>query len=238
MMRNDWNLKTNLPNNIWKSSLTKSILAVLAIWVTASSIQADDVKTVLDWASINNLKHQCDVLKPGTEQVIQLTKRELDEQFTRVIESAGCKAVITREDGKTVVKVSKPKQENNNDLLAGLSLGDLKKEANKDIATKEQLVASLSYWEDFSKNILNLFKWVTSNNIDKESVKHYLDNMLTDAKWLKSKNFLWQKEKWNNWWIDWLKTLKIRYANDKTILNLIDHIINNLNDFYSKHRSY
>jgi L-lactate utilization protein LutC len=76
-------------------------------------------------AILDNLKHQCDVLKPGTEQVIQLTKRELDEQFTRVIKNAGCKAVITRENGKTVVKVSKPKQESDDDLLAGISLDDL-----------------------------------------------------------------------------------------------------------------
>ncbi len=33
------------------------------------------------WATLNNLKHQCESLKPGTEYVIQMTQEELNKHF-------------------------------------------------------------------------------------------------------------------------------------------------------------
>jgi hypothetical protein len=40
----------------------------------------------LDGSTIDNLKHQCEALKPGTEYVIQMTQKQLDKQFEKVIE--------------------------------------------------------------------------------------------------------------------------------------------------------
>ncbi len=37
------------------------------------------------WATLDNLKHQCESLKPGTEYVIKITQQQLDEQFKKVI---------------------------------------------------------------------------------------------------------------------------------------------------------
>ena len=44
------------------------------------------------WATLNNLKHQCESFKPGTEYVIQITQ-QLDEQFKKVMTNEEIKKV-------------------------------------------------------------------------------------------------------------------------------------------------
>ncbi len=43
---------------------------------------------------IDTLKNQCETLEPGTEYIIQMTQKELDEQFKKVIRSTGCEIKI------------------------------------------------------------------------------------------------------------------------------------------------
>jgi len=72
---------------------------------------------------IHNLGRQCENLKPGTEEVIKITKKELDEQLKKVIKWAGCDLKISKKAGKLVVTIVKKKKESDSELLAGL--GDL-----------------------------------------------------------------------------------------------------------------
>ncbi len=89
----------------------------------------------MNGAILDNMKHKCESLKPGAEYVIQMTQKELDGQFKKVIEWAGCDIEISQKNGKPIVKIVKQK-ESDEDLLwewwiDGL-LWDIKESADKD----------------------------------------------------------------------------------------------------------
>jgi len=60
--------------------------------------------------TLQDLKHQCEKLKPGTEYVIQMTQKQLDEQFKKVIENTGCEIKIENKNGKPIVKIVKKEE--------------------------------------------------------------------------------------------------------------------------------
>jgi len=97
---------------------------------------------------IEKLKHQCKSLKPGTEYVVKVPQVHLDAHFKKAIKWAGCDVKISTKNGKSIVKIIK-KEESDDDLLAGL--GDLwtwpvkdpewMKQKEKQVAQKEKQVA-------------------------------------------------------------------------------------------------
>ena len=87
------------------------------------------------WATLNNLKHQCESLKPGTEYVIKITQNKLDKQFKKAISGAGCNVKLEKKNWKTVVViVKKPKE--SDDLDVDDLLWSIEASANKDTAEK------------------------------------------------------------------------------------------------------
>ena len=104
----------------------------------------------MNGAILDNMKNKCESLKPGTEYVIQMTQKELDEQFKKVVKSAGCEIKIEKKNWKPVVVITK--EESEEDLLwewwIDDLLWDIEESADKDteqyhkqVVQKEQQVA-------------------------------------------------------------------------------------------------
>ena len=183
------------------------------------------------WATLNNLKnnlkHQCESLKPGTEYVIKITQKELDEQFKKAISGAGCNVKLEKKNWKTVVVIVKNPKESDGDLLAGLD--DLwtwpvkepnwLKEKEKQMKEKEKIEYLSKLSLDFNRKIVYLLK-----NYKKLDRKEIIDKLDELDKIISNYRVIWDKKERRNI-LEWLNVLKTIYRTDKEIKSKLEKII-------------
>ena len=204
------------------------------------------------WATLNNLKHQCESLKPGTEYVIKITQKELDEQLKKAISGAGCNVKLEKKNWKTVVVIVK-KQEENDDLDVDNLLWSIEASANKDeeqyhkqVEEKEKQMKEKEKQmkekekemksEKIEVKFTSSFKIVSiesnNKNININKIILNLNTMINALKWIRKYNFISVTKKEYNQRIYELNILeefyrsykKVNSKNRKEILSKIKQI--------------
>ncbi len=183
---------------------------------------------------INNLKHQCESLKPGTEYVIKITQNKLDEQLKKAISGAGCNVKLEKKNWKTVVVIVKKQKESDEDLLAGLDdlwtwpvkEPDWLKQKEKQMKQKEKQMKQKEKIEylsklslDFNKKIVYLLK-----NYKKLNRKEIIDELDKSDKIISKYSVIWDEKERKNI-LEWLNVLKTIYRWDKEIKSKLEKII-------------
>ena len=177
------------------------------------------------------VKHQCESLKPGTEYVIQMTQKELDEQFKKVIKSTGCEIKIENKNWKPVVVITK--EESDEDLLAGLEdmwtwpvkEPDWMKAKEQQVNAKEQQIAQKEKIKYLAYQSLNFNKWLALilKNYKKLPKKEVLDGLNKLEKIISNYSIIWDERERENI-LEWLNALKLIYSNDSEILKILNDI--------------